>query len=72
MTSKELNCMMCEGHKTHIEFLEAKISALLRSVERISGKCGAPDASDACRNILMECKRILTNSKSDMNQTNDT
>lgn len=36
-----------------------RVNKLERSLHRISGICGMPDASEACRNILKEIQRVL-------------
>ncbi len=33
------------------------------SLQRISSMAGMTDASEACRQIIKECKRVLTNLK---------
>lgn len=32
-----------------------------RSLQRISSMAGMSDAAEACRQIIKECKRVLTN-----------
>ena len=47
------------------EALRLQNETFKRSLERISGICGTPNAADGCRNIMKECQRVLTNAKAD-------